>query len=328
MVNRSSFAPLIVGSGPDTTSMKLEERLEQLRQLRDAEPVAAADTILRKGLRDRSSLIVAEAAKVVGHLRRTPLLEDLLSAFDRFFENPVKTDPKCWAKTAIVKALLSMDYQESPPFLRAARHIQLEAVWGGQEDAAMHLRANAVLALVACTDLTRPEILRHLVDALADDLDTVRVEAVRALNQMNGEESCLALRVKAYAGDRRPVVLGQVFDSILELEGERGVTFVARFLKSSNDETRDEAALALGGSRLPSAVTALIEVWDQSRLSDFGSVLLRAISSSRDENALAFLLNLVKDGSSRESAAGLDALQLHSDSLEIQRRITDAIGSD
>jgi HEAT repeat protein len=306
--------------------MKLEDRIEQLRQMREAEPGAAVDAALRKALKDRSSLIVTEAAKVVGHLRRAVLLEDLLSAFDRLFENPVKTDPKCWGKTAIVKALTAMDYSESPPFLRGARHVQMEPVWGGQEDAAMHLRANSVLALVACTDLTRPEILRHLVDALADGLDTVRVEAVRALQQMNGEESCLALRMKAHAGDRRPVVLGQVFDSILQLEGDRAVPFVGGFMKSSNDETRDEAALALGGSRLPSAVKALIEVWDHSRLAEFGSVVLRALSSSRDETAFEFLLDLVKNGSKRDSAAAIDALQLHRDSPEIQERIDDAAG--
>jgi HEAT repeat protein len=306
--------------------MKLEDRIRELRQMRGAEPGTAVEASLRKALKDRSSLIVAEAAKVVSHLRRTSLIHDLLSAFDRLFENPVKTDPKCWGKTAIVKALTSMDYSESPPFLRGAQHIQMEPVMGGQEDAAMQLRANSVLALVACTDLTRPEILRHLVDALADDLDPVRVEAVRALQQMNGEESCLALRVKAHAGDRRPVVLGQVFDSILQLEGERAVPFVAGFMKSPNDETRDEAALALGGSRLPSAVKALIESWDHSRLGELGSVILRGLSSSRDETAFAFLLNLVKEGSSRDSAAALDALQLHKDSPEIQERINDAVG--
>lgn len=306
--------------------MKFEDRLHQLRQMRGAEPGAAIDAALRKALKDRSNLIVAEAAKVAGHLHRTSLLEDLLSAFDRLFENPAKTDPKCWAKTAIVKALTSMDYSESPPFLRGAQHIQMEPVMGGQEDSAMNLRANSVLALVACADLTRPEILRHLVDALADDLDTVRVEAVRALQQMSGEESCLLLRVKAHAGDRRPVVLGQVFDSILQLERERAVPFIAGFMKSSNDETRGEAALALGGSRLPSAVKALIEAWNNSRRGEFGSVVLRALSSSRDETAFAFLLNLVKEESSRDSAAALDALQLHRDSPEIQERITDAMG--
>ncbi len=304
--------------------MTVEERIAQLRQLKDAGPAGDVDAALRKALRDRSNLIVSEAAKAVGRLRRMSLLEDLLSAYDRLFENPVKTDPKCWAKTAIVKALIALDYSESQPFLRGTGHIQMEPVWGGSEDAATHLRANAMLALVGCTDLTRPEILRYLVDALADGSDTVRVEAVRALQQMNGEESCLALRVKAYAGDRRPIVLGQVFDSILQLEGDRGVAFVSGFIKSADDETRDEAALALGSSRLPSAVKVLLEAWNQSRNGEFGSILLRAISSSREETALIFLLDLVKQGTSRESAAALEALQLHSDSPEIQQRVNEA----
>lgn len=304
--------------------MKVEERIAQLRQMQDAEPPGDVDAVIRKALRDRSNLIVAEAAKAAGRLRRMSLIGDLLAAYDRFFENPVKTDPKCWAKTAIVKALISMDYGESPPFLRGGKHIQMEPVWGGQEDAAMHLRANAVLALVSCTDLTRPEILRHLVDALADESDTVRVEVVRALQQMNGEESCIALRVKAYAGDRRPAVLGQVFDSILQLEGERAVSFVAGFMKSSSEETRDEAALALGGSRLPTAVTVLMQAWNEPGRGGFGPTLLRAISSSRDETALTFLLDLVAKGSSRDSASALEALQLHSDSPDLQQRIKEA----
>jgi HEAT repeat protein len=200
----------------------------------------------------------------------------------------------------------------------------MEPVYGGQEDSAIHLRASAVLALVQCADLTRPEILRRLVDALADPADTVRIEAVRALEQMNGEESALVLRLKAHSGDKRAPVVGHVFDSLLALERERTVEFVARFLKAGNLEVRDEAALSLGASRLPSAVKILIEFWEDTRSREFGSVLLRALSSSREETALSFLLKLVKEGSDRESAAAVEALQLHRDSPEVRQRIEEA----
>src|SRR5688572_30117548 len=155
----------------------------------------------------------------------------------------------------------------------------MEPVYGGQEDSAVHLRANAVLALVQCADLPRPEILRCLVDALVDKSDTVRVEAVRALEQMNGDEAGVLLRLKAHAGDKRAAVIGQVFDSLLTLERDRAVEFVVRFMKSTDPETRDEAALALGASRLTSAVEKLIEVWKESRGREFGPVVLRALSS-------------------------------------------------
>jgi HEAT repeat protein len=252
------------------------------------------------------------------------MIPDLLAAFTRLFEDPVKSDPKCWGKTAIIKALIALDFDQSAPFLRAAGHIQMEPVYGGQEDSAVHLRANAVLALVQCSDLPRPEVLRRVVDALADSSDTVRIEAIRTLEQMNGDEAGVLLRLKAHAGDKRSAVIGQVFDSLLALERERAVEFVGRFMNSTDPDTRDEAALALGASRLPSVVERLIEGWKESRSREFGSVLLRALSSSRDETALNFLLGLVRDGLSRDSTAALEALALHADSEEIQARIARA----
>jgi HEAT repeat protein len=302
---------------------KIEDRLEQLRQVRTSSP-AEAEAALKKALTDRSNLIAAEAAKLCVELHSRPLIPDLLTALTRFFEDPAKTDPRCWAKTAIVRALSALDYSEAPAFLRAATHIQMEPVYGGQEDSAPHLRASAVLALVQCDDLTRSEILRHLVDALADASETVRIEAVRALQQMNGDEGALVLRLKAHSGDERPAVIGQVFDSLLDLEGERSVRFIARFLDSADPEIRDEAALSLGASRLPVAVELLTACWKDATSRDFRSVLLRALSSSREESALEFLLSLVRVGPDRDASASLEALALHADSPEIQSRIEKA----
>lgn len=300
---------------------RLEERLEQLRKLKSATPDEAVTAALRKALGDRSNLIVAEAAKACGELHLSALIPDLLRSLERLFENPVKTDPKCWGKTAIVKALTQLEYPDSAPFVRGSRHVQMEPVWGGQEDAAIHLRAACVWGFVQCTNLRRTGILQHLVDAASDSADPVRLEAVRALEQMGGDEAMLLLRLKARLGDARPVVIGQVFDSLLRLEMERAVGFVAEHLNSSNDEIRIEAALALGGSRLPPAIRVLIETWNAARIGEFRAVLLRALSSSREESALEFLLNLVRQGFDREAAAALDALQLHETSPEIQGRI-------
>jgi HEAT repeat protein len=304
---------------------KTEEKIEDLKHLRkgSAETVAPA---LKKALQDKSNLVVAEAAKIASEGNHTVLVPELLAAFARLFEDPVKADPKCWGKVAIIKALTVLDYGESAPFLRASTHVQMEPVYGGQEDSAIHVRASAVLALVQCTDLTRPEVLRHVVDALADTSDTVRIEAVRTLEQMNGEEGALLLRSKALSGDKRSAVTGQVFDSLLALEREKAIGFVSRFLESPNPEVRDEAALSLGASRLEPAVNVLIEKWKTSRGRDFSSVLLRALSSSREETALAFLLDLVREGMSRDSALALEALELHRDSPEIAMRIQEAKG--
>ena len=97
-----------------------------------------------------------------------------------------------------------------------------------------------------------------------------------------------------------------------------------RLLESENPEICDEAALALGNSRLASAVKILLGTWNQARATEFRSVLLRALSVSREESALKFLLELVAKGSYRDCAAALDALHLHKDSDEIHKLVEEA----
>ena len=118
-----------------------------------------------------------------------------------------------------------------------------------------------------------------------------------------------------------PAVTGRVFDAILNLESEKGLTFVMKFLKSADVEVRDEAALAMGLWRHPKAIQILIAAWKDTMDRDFRSVLLRAISSSREESALEFLLSLVRDGSSHQAASAIEALELHAGSADIQARI-------
>ena len=46
--------------------------------------------------------------------------------------DPVKTDPQCWAKNAIVKALKDLNHDDPAVFLRGIEHVQMEPVWGGR----------------------------------------------------------------------------------------------------------------------------------------------------------------------------------------------------
>src|SRR5215831_16897027 len=96
--------------------------LEALRR----EPPEASVKALRKALGQRNNYIISKAAALVGELRLSELVPELLAAFDRFFADPVKTDPQCWAKNAISKALTALDCQDADRFLRGMRHIQME----------------------------------------------------------------------------------------------------------------------------------------------------------------------------------------------------------
>jgi HEAT repeat protein len=303
---------------------RVEQQLEHLRALRAMGPTDEAAATLRKALRDRVNVMVAKAAAISAEFQLQTLRPDLLHAFERLFDKPVQNDPQCWGKNAIAKALKDLGHAESAPFLRGLRYIQMEPVWGGQADTANVLRGSCALALVQCSDITRDETFLHLIDAVTEGDPTVRGDAALALEQMAGREAVWILRLKSRVVDR-PEITGQVFESLLRLDPGSSVLFVARFLEDKNEEVAEEAALALGASRVPLALETLKETWKKSRNTAIGPVLLRAISASRLDDAFEFLLAIVREGRQSESADAVHALEIHRDSEDIRRRTEEAL---
>ena len=303
---------------------RVEEQLDRLSLLRDADLVEAIPA-LRKALGDRVNLVAAKAAKIIAARELRELTPDLLRAFNRLFENAVERDPQCWGKIAIATALKDLGHDESAPFLRGLRHVQMEPAFGGSVDTAETLRGTCLLALPACADLERDEALRCFVDALAEKSHAIRKEAVRGLRQMEGVEAALVLRLKARLGDQEPEVTGQVFDALLELEGDRAVPLLADFIQKPDSGVREEAALALGSSRLPRACELLQESYAAARDPQFREVLLRAIATTRHDRAIEWLLGLVRTARKREALDALSALALFRGSDEIRRRAASAV---
>jgi HEAT repeat protein len=281
---------------------RIEEHLEQLGRLRSATPAEAVPP-LRKALTDKSNVIVAKAAKIAGDSIIRELIPDLLAAFDRHFDDPVKRDPQCWAKNAIAKALREMEYGEAAPYLRGARYVQMEPVWAGSQDTAGPLRGICLLALPGCSDIRRETIMRFLVDAMAESDPAVRADAARAIGAMGGDDSALLLRLKARLGDEESAVLGQVFESLLALERSEALEFVKEFLHSIGGEVAEEAALAIGSSRIEKGVDLLMEAWESSMGPEYGQAILRALSISRQDRAVEFLRKLAKEGKKDAQAA-------------------------
>ena len=153
---------------------------------------------------------------------------------------------------------------------------------------------------------------------------TVRADAARAVEQLGGREAELLLRLKARAGDKEVRVTGQVLESVLQLEGASGVSFVAGFLRDPNEEVSEEAALALGVSRLPEAVEVLKETW--SKQAPRGeTALFRAISASRLDQGIDFLLEHIRKGRLMTAEEALRAMELHRDSEQIVKRVAEAV---
>ena len=108
-----------------------DAQLAALEQLRTQPDEACIDP-LRAALKHQNNYIVAKAADQAAQRRLEVLLSDILAAFDRFFEEPEKRDPQCWAKNSLSRALAALEHQQPEPFLRGIKHFQLEGTWGGR----------------------------------------------------------------------------------------------------------------------------------------------------------------------------------------------------
>ncbi len=299
----------------------IERELELLSAFRAETSSELRREALRKALRDKVNVIVARAAKIAGEVEDKTLVPELCYAFARLLLDPIKSDPKCWGKEAIAKTLKDLGHSESAIFLKCIDYVQLEPVWGGEEDTAATLRATCALALLQCTDVTRDDKLWSVMRLLSDKSPTVRKDAATALEALEGREAALMLRIAARMGDRDPTVTGQVLESLLRIEREAAVPFVADFLKSPSGEVREEAALALGASRLDRAVEALTGAFAGKHAMIEHGVLLRALSISRHEKAIEFLLDVVRTQRVSIAVAALEELKLFRDSTEMRDKI-------
>ncbi len=281
------------------------EALEALRSSADS-PVTVEQ--LRKALKDRNNYIVSKAAAIAGDLGLKELIPDLAAGFQRFMIDPVKSDPKCWAKNAIVKGLKDLEYSEADFFIGGLKHFQYEPVWGGKADTAATLRGASALALVSCA-LPRFAILTHLVETLATDPGTtVRVDAARAVAQLSGPDSILLLRLKAWCGDKESEVVGQCFAGLLDMSPPDSIPFVASFLCAENTDVRVQAAAALGECHEPAAVAVLQEHWRAQSDPDTRRAILLSLGASRQIAAADFLLSVVSEGLTEDARNAIRAL--------------------
>jgi hypothetical protein len=278
-----------------------EQQIANLDSLRQA---AAPEQLqgLQKALGNRNNFIVGKAADLVREFKLTQLTDALTAAFERFLESPEKNDPQCWAKNAIARTLAAFEYQEVGFFVRGMRHIQMEPVWGGKSDTAGTLRATCALALVQCRSLVETDLLAHLTDLVADKDKAVRLEIMRAIEQVGSPAASLLLRLRAVLGSDEPEVMGACYGGILRLEGVRAIPWVAGFLASADDPA-GEAALAIAATHSPEAFNALRERFADAKDPWWRSVLLSAIALTRADAATEFLLNLVRTESVDAEAA-------------------------
>lgn len=288
--------------------ISLDDKLAAVRAISKQPPAASDTTELRSFVGDRSNLVVAAAAAIVGERALAELAADLETAFDRFLVEPLKNDKLCRAKIAIVQALDKIEHLRREVFEKAAIHIQLEPVFGGHEDTAAPLRGAAIFAL---SRIGGSDYHSRLVDSLADTEKVVRVAAAQALAYVGTEAAGLLLRLKARVGDKDPEVLSECLAGLMTLGPAVNLEFVSGFLDPLDPARCEAAALALGKSRLPGALDALTTCWRRTYDPELREQILLAIAMMRLPAAVDFLLDLVATEPEATALAALTALKFH-----------------
>jgi hypothetical protein len=311
-----------------SSSHGFDKELEELGAL--SELVKAGDSLsgdqvayLRKTLAHRNNFLVSKAARLTGDAELSALLPDVLTAFDRFFIDPAKTDPKCWAKEALAKALVKLGHRTKDAYLRGMRHHQMEASWGPPVDSAGALRGTCTHALVDCPGISDADLLTALLESLTDSDKTVRMEAARAIAQVGGVSATLLLRLRAQLGKDEPEVLGAVYASLLSLEGAAAIPLVAKALEEG-DDTAGEAAFALADVRSAEALAALLARLRAGADAWFTSVLLSAIALTRLPEGIDYLMAMIANDE-REAPEAIEAISRIAPNAELRARVEQAV---
>ena len=285
----------------------LEETLRTLGRVREQPDAEASRAELRRVLASEGSHAVARAAALVAELELEPLASDLAAAIPRFFADLPKSDPGCTAKTAIVEALRQLGQPQEALYRRAARHVQREPVFGGRVDTAVDLRGAAALAIA---ETGGRDVLALLAELLADPEPPVRISAARAVSAHGSPAGIPLLRLRALVPEPEPRVVSECLLALLRLDGSGERPFVATFLGKS-DALAEAAALALGESRSAEAFLALREWLPDAARRGVSRVALLAIASLRRDEAIEWLLSVVRDEPAplaRESVQALASL--------------------
>ena len=282
------------------------------------------DALIRESLEAKHCRSIVLAARL--SRKRSPLefTHELLAAYERLLEDPVKNDPGCEGKTAIVEALESARYDNEDFFLAAITYRQIEPAYGGSVDKAAKLRVHAGFAL---TELNRLQAIGPLVELLVDPENTARAGAARALATCAESSAKHILRLKVHMGDPDPAVLGECCYALLAIAGPTAIPVVAEHFKDESRDVRMEAAFALGNSRLPAALPSLrsraerVDEWEEAQ------IVLTSIALLQTKEATEYLFSIIEkpDPSNPFGPESIKALGSVRDRDSIRLRIQTAL---
>lgn len=284
---------------------RIEKELGALEPALKNPDEPASREALRAALVKAHSFAVEKAAGVIRDRLLSGFETELKAAFDRFLQNPIKSDPGCKAKLAVLEALDFLEELDCAPFVKAIHHFQLEPAWGPPVDTATGVRSRGALALARQGHTDFPLFMAEL---LSDPEAPVRQSAAEAVAHRGDPAGAGLLELKLRLGDKEPRVLLACMSGLISLAPAWGAPKAGSFLTGANEELREIGALALGQSRRDDAVTLLLAALHEELLGHRRALLLRALGLHRSERSLEALLEAISKGNAAEAKAAIDAL--------------------
>lgn len=301
----------------------IEKALDRVAELRRLGPSLRTSEEIRSFLSHKSNLVVAKAAKLAAEQRRSEMVPDLVSAFNRFMVNPAQLDKRCAALTGITEALYEMDYSEPDVYPQGLRHIQMEASFGPPVDAAAALRGMSAQALLRTH---YKDAISAVLPLLVDREPPARIGAVRALAANGGGAGVLLLRLKVLTGDSEPEVIAECFLGLLSSSAsEDSVSFVTDYIDAEDQAISDAAIWALGQSRLPAAFKRLRDKCERAVARDRRMKILSAIAMLRLDSATEFLCSVISTENQTAAIDALNALATFKSNSSISEAVATAV---
>jgi hypothetical protein len=308
-----------------------EEKLSALRKLGQVPVTEGTCKALVKTLAGANNILVAEAAKVASKRCMEALIPDLLKAFHRLLDNPLKRDKGCLAKEAIIGALDDLAYDQEAIFLEGIRYFQVEPAYLRPVDSAAVLRGKCAFALVR---IGGSQVVFDLVELLDDPEPQARIAAVKALTGISPDISEPLLRLKAKQGDEDHQVVAECLFALMRINPENSMRFVERFLDTvdgSGSSHRalilaENAALAIGESGLEKAFGILKHHREKGMNTEFQDMLLMPMALTRFEGAFDYLIDMIENGPKQSAVSAVNAIKIFGDESH-QTRIRRAVSS-
>jgi HEAT repeat protein len=294
-----------VGKTPSRKRPTVEEELAEIGDaLRDPASEAHRQR-LRDALTHASAIPAARVAATIASRRLGGFEDALRQCFTRFTQNPIKTDPGCRAKLAVLEALDQLELSDPAPFLAGARCVQKEASWGPPIDTAGGVRARAIVALAR---IGFADFFLVAGELLVDPLSMVRRAAVDALAHHGDRGGAGLAMLKLRSGDDDHQVTMACASALLALAPEWGLRELEPMLLGDDESLRELAAIALGQSGREDGLDLLFAYLDRAVSPDDRAPALRAVGTHRSDRARQFLLDRIAEGSEPEAKAAIESL--------------------